>query len=232
MAGPVISSRRPIVPPAIQTGKAPTATAVAVASILAWLVAALFTPPTAGAHPLYDDATGGAIGGGQTVLGSMPVGFLPYSTGSRIGLPRVLKLPSVGIVMDVEAVGATPDGGMDVPLDPADAGWYKYGARPGEPGNAAIGGHVDYGGKIRPFWYLSSLKTGDPIEMGLSDGTTVTFYVRWERWYDPNNAPLLEIFGSAGVPEITLITCGGEFDHTTRQYLSRLVVRASATPAR
>ncbi len=39
-----------------------------------------------------------------------------------------------------------------------------------------------------------------------------------------------EVFGGSEVPDITLITCGGAFDRQTRQYLSRLVVRAALQP--
>lgn len=217
-------------PRAIRTYHGHPATLVAVVTLLACLAIDLAAPDPVAAYPIYSDGAGEG-GTGRAVLGSAPTAFLP-PFGPRIALPAILRLPSVGVRMDIESVGATPDGGMDVPQDPSGAGWYRYGARPGEPGNAAIGGHVDYGGKIRPFWYLDKLAIGDPVEIQLSDGTTVTYYVRWERMYDPNDAPLMEIFGSSGVPEVTLITCGGEFDRATRQYLGRFVVRASSVPPR
>lgn len=142
-------------------------------------------------------------------------------------LPARLRLPSIGVEMEVEAVGDTPDGNMGAPTDPDRAGWYQFGPRPGERGNAAIGGHVDWDGRARPFWYLRRLQEGDPVEVVSADGQLFEFQVQWMRMYDVSDAPLEEIFGSSGIPEVTLITCGGTFDHYNHAYLSRLVVRAA-----
>ena len=37
---------------------------------------------------------------------------------------------------------------------------------------------------------------------------------------------LFEVFGSSDLSELTLITCGGPFDHSVRQYTERIIVRA------
>ena len=145
------------------------------------------------------------------------------------GLPSLLRLPTIGVEMEVEPVGATEDGSMGTPTDPAKAGWYSYGPRPGANGNAAIGGHVDWDGIVRPFWYLRRLQTGDPVEVVSSDGERFEFTVQWLDWYDIDSAPVDEIFASSESPELTLITCGGTFDVASHQYLSRLVVRAAAS---
>ncbi len=52
------------------------------------------------------------------------------------------------------------------------------------------------------------------------------FVVQWQRRYDAETAPVAEVFAQSDATEITLITCGGAFDRTTRRYLSRLMVRA------
>jgi len=144
-----------------------------------------------------------------------------------VALPKSIRFPSVGVTTAIEEVGATADGGMDVPGDPARAGWYRYGPRPGDAGNAAIAGHVDWAGKLMPFWNLNRLKLGDPVEILAADGRTLRFEVRWSRWYDAEDDPTTEIFASSGTPEVTLVTCGGAFDPKTREYSLRLVVRAS-----
>jgi LPXTG-site transpeptidase (sortase) family protein len=144
-----------------------------------------------------------------------------------VALPKSIRFPTVGVTTEIEQVGATGDGGMDVPVDPARAGWYRYGPRPGDQGNAAIAGHVDWGGKVMPFWNLNRLKAGDPVEILAADGRTFEFKVKWSRWYDAEDAPIQEIFGSSGASEVTLVTCGGNFNSKTREYSHRLVVRAS-----
>lgn len=54
----------------------------------------------------------------------------------------------------------------------------------------------------------------------------------WARLYqleELNSEAINEIVGSTSVSSLTLITCGGDFDQTTGQYLSRYVVRAELT---
>jgi LPXTG-site transpeptidase (sortase) family protein len=140
--------------------------------------------------------------------------------------PKRLVIPSIGVDANVEYVGLTPDGAMDVPKNPAQVAWYKNGPKPGDRGNALIAGHVDWGGKVQVFYPLKQLKQGDAVTVVADDGHKYDYVVQWSKWYDAQSSPAPEVFRSTDTPELTLITCGGEFDHVTKQYLSRLVVRA------
>jgi len=133
----------------------------------------------------------------------------------------------VGIEASFEYVGLTPDGAMDTPKHPDRVAWYRYGPRPGQPGNAMITGHVDWVGRVRAFYWLNSLGQGDLVEIIDQNDRSYIFVIQWKRMFDVSTAPVQEIFAGSDTPEITLITCGGVFDHRTRQYLSRLVVRAA-----
>ncbi len=130
----------------------------------------------------------------------------------------------------LEFLGRTSDGALDAPKNPDNLGWYKLGPKPGEPGNALIDGHVDWAGKVRAFWYLKKLTPGDRVIVTDSDGVNHVFAVEWSKWFDAN-APVNELFAQSDQAEITLITCGGQFDQATHQYLSRLAVRAKLTQA-
>ncbi|MHB8991505.1 MAG: class F sortase [Chloroflexota bacterium] len=151
----------------------------------------------------------------------------PELPASRVGLPKRLRIPAVQVEAGFEYVGLTPEGAMGAPEDPDRVAWYRAGPRPGQPGNAAIAGHVDWAGKVRAFWWLKQLEVGDIVEVVTEGDESYRFVVRWLRWYDAADAPIEEIFGSSQTPEITLITCGGLFDRRAKQYLSRLVVRAA-----
>ncbi len=146
-------------------------------------------------------------------------------------VPTRLLIPSIDVDSEVVQVGLTPEGAMDAPKDPDQIGWYNLGPIPGEPGNAAIVGHVDWAGRVRAFWNLQFLEPGDQIEVRTRDDTSYRFEVQWLRWYDAATAPIEEIFGGDEIPEITLITCGGVFDREAHLYLSRLVVRAVLLPS-
>ena len=146
---------------------------------------------------------------------------------SEVAPPKLLRFPAVGIEADFEYVGLTPEGAMGVPNHPDRVAWFQLGPMPGQPGNAVIAGHVDWAGKVRAFWWLNRLEPGDIVEIVDENGRSYSFSIQWKRLFDAANAPVRDIFASSNTPEITLITCGGAFDHQTKQYLSRLVVRAA-----
>lgn len=61
-----------------------------------------------------------------------------------------------------------------------------------------------------------------------SDGATYTYAVAWVRTYEVAGLTpetINEIVGPTNTEALTLITCGGDFDYDTGQYLSRTIVR-------
>jgi len=160
-----------------------------------------------------------------------PANIPPVTSGAvprNVGLPVRVIIPSIGVDASVEQVGVTADGAMDTPADPWNTGWYAPGAKPGQTGNAAIAGHVDYHG-IGPvvFWDLNKLAVGAEVLLVTDAGQTLRFMVRGSEYYTDDNAPLRDIFGPANTVNLNLITCGGTFDPTTRHYDQRLVVFTS-----
>lgn len=151
----------------------------------------------------------------------------PIDSAPSVELPIRLRVPALGVDADVEYVELAEDGAMDVPKEPGNVAWYQPGPKPGEPGNAIIAGHVDWGGRTAVFWGLRTLTPGDVIQVVAGDGVRYEFVVDWLKWYDAETASVDQVFGQSGDTELTLITCGGSFDQRTRQYLSRLVVRST-----
>lgn len=143
-----------------------------------------------------------------------------------VQLPKRITIEAIGVDAGFEFVGLAPDGAMDIPKDPQKVAWYRQGPRPGELGNAIVAGHVDWGGKTAVFWRLGELNPGDVVEVTAADERMYQFIVQWQRWYDADKAPVDQLLAQGDTPELTMITCGGLFDQKTRQYLSRLVVRA------
>jgi len=124
-------------------------------------------------------------------------------------------------------LGLDDNGAMAAPEDPDTVGWWQDGPGVGGWGNMLLDGHVDWGGQLRVFGRLRQLAPGDQIDVTDSDGLTRSYRVEWTRLYDANTAPLEEIFSTSLDEQLTLITCGGEFDHSIHMYLSRWVVRAA-----
>lgn len=164
-----------------------------------------------------------------------PVGMQPATSGKREGIePTALLVEKAGIDAAVERLDIA-DGVMLNPSGPFVVGWYQETAKPGGPGNAVMAGHVDYwnvGEAV--FWELPPprevLTEGDPIVVVGSDGTEYTYAVEWQKLYNLDELTVEtingEIVGPTDAPSLTLITCGGDFDPVSGQYLSRYVVRA------
>jgi sortase (surface protein transpeptidase) len=90
-----------------------------------------------------------------------------------------------------------------------------------------IAGHVDsatQGGGA--FFRLRDLRPGDEVTVAGSDGATRTFSVVSREVFEKAAVPLDQLFARDGPPRLTLITCGGAFDASSRHYRDNVVVTA------
>ncbi len=156
----------------------------------------------------------------------------------------MLRIPVLGMDARVSTKYVDPGAAMPDPVGPAHVVWYDMeayrgmGGEPGSGGNSIFSAHVDYnafvgyaGVQYRGegiFYNLGKLRYGDLIEVE-HEGETHRYRVLWVRNYsaDPSVTDWGEIWrGTPGLDEITLYTCGGDFDWNTREYDDRVVVRA------
>jgi LPXTG-site transpeptidase (sortase) family protein len=138
-----------------------------------------------------------------------------------------IQIPRFNVNASIVVLGVDADGVMQTPSNPTDVAWYRFSARPGALGNAVFAAHVDYrnyGPAV--FYNLKNLREGDEIIVGLEDGTSFRYSVISTVLYDERTAPVQEIVGPVNGEVVTLITCGGSFNQTTREYDKRVVVRA------
>lgn len=147
-------------------------------------------------------------------------------TKSIFGASR-LRIPQINVDALIEDVGLTPEGAMDSPRGPNEAGWYKLGPKPGESGSAVIDGHSGWKNGIPAvFDNLHKLSKGDKIYVEDEKGSVVTFVVREIRKYNPT-ADASDVFWSADDnAHLNLITCGGTWDKISRSSSERLIVFA------
>jgi LPXTG-site transpeptidase (sortase) family protein len=145
---------------------------------------------------------------------------------SEPGVPSRITIPSLGLNANVVPVGIEDDGAMEIP-NAVEAGWYRFGPRPGSPnGSAVIAGHVDHRKTPGVFIELRRLDIG--AEVSVTDDTgKLHRYVVTERYQvNKHELPVKELFRRTGEPVLTLITCGGEFDRKTRSYDDNIVITA------
>lgn len=142
-------------------------------------------------------------------------------------LPVRLHIPAIEVDTEVEKVGQTASGAMDVPKNVDNVAWYEFGAFPGRAGNAVIAGHLDrIGGAPAVFWKLDKLQLGDEILVEDVTGATHRYQVVNVESYPYDQAPIADIFGFTLESRLNLITCRGRWDRVQQTYANRLVVFA------
>jgi sortase (surface protein transpeptidase) len=142
--------------------------------------------------------------------------------------PAALAIPEIGVSTQLITLGLTAQGTVQVPSTASVAGWYTRSPRPGAVGPAIILGHIDSGQGPGIFFRLAVLRSGDPVYVRRSDGSTVEFRVTAVQTYLKDHFPTQAVYGPTPDAELRLITCGGAFDSATGHYLSNIVVYATA----
>jgi Sortase domain len=142
--------------------------------------------------------------------------------------PRSLGIPSVGVRMPVVATGVREDGQMELPEDPAEVGWYRFGASPGDQrGSVVLGGHVDsvrYG--VGPLARLASVKAGDQILVTGADGERLRYRVTALERISKAALPTERLFDPDSPHRLVVITCGGRYLPDAGGYEDNIVVVA------
>lgn len=155
----------------------------------------------------------------DSITSAPPTAFV-----ENIGLPKEVRIPSIGVDASIQSVGTEPNGDMSVPADAKSVGWFKGGPRPGEDGNSVIAGHLDTIESTAVFWNLRKLKAGDYIYVTDENAKELEFKINRIESYPVDSAPLDRIFGASDGSHLNLITCDGTWNPQKHAYNKRLVV--------
>lgn len=160
-------------------------------------------------------------------VGARPARIADFDAPGEAVAPRRIRLPSLDLDLPVIPVGVAGDGQMAIPEDVDEAGWYRHGPSPGEPGNAVIAGHVDDREQgLGAFRRLGDLEVDDVVVVESADGSTARWRVSGRKTIDKQALEADDLFRRSGRPQLVLVTCGGEFDANVRSYRSNVVVVA------
>ncbi len=179
--------------------------------------------PTAGARTPGP----GAFNGADPAAPITAATATPRAITSAPSPPTRLVIDAVGLRMPVVPVGVDADGDMALPRSPAQAGWYRFSAHPGDPqGATVIAGHLDepwYG--TGPLARLADVVPGDAVV--IASGSTLRRFVVTEVQAVPKTRlDLAALFRTDGPPGLHIVTCGGRFDPVQRRYDENLVMVA------
>jgi hypothetical protein len=208
---------------------------IALAGVL-FMVEPLVSPPTS-APPAQARPAGATPAGAAT----LPERGAQQGTGSpQKPVPVWINAPKANINSSVVPVGIDAQGAMAAPEGANSSPvwfqtfWWRYGAMPGQIGNAVIAGHLDRkDGSPAIFWNLSKLAPGDSVFVRTALGVTLHFVVTAVTTFaNPTGGvadPTLQrIFGPAQTANLNLITCAG--DWTGSEYTKKLVVFTTLAP--
>ena len=141
--------------------------------------------------------------------------------------PTSVAIEAFGIRAPVIAVGADPvTTEMDLPESADVAAWYAPGPSPGETGSAVLASHVVWGEQLGAFFGLARVEPDARIRVDYDDGSTRWFIVTARRSFAKPDLPVTDLFRRDGLPSLALITCGGQYDRTTRSYSDNVVIYA------
>lgn len=140
--------------------------------------------------------------------------------------PARLRITRLHIDAQITPVSVDHTGSLTVPDNPRVTGWWKGSARPGaSAGSVVIDGHVDSATRgLGALFRLSEVRPGDRMIISSSTGMSTVYLAVARRSYPKTWLPAAQIFSQDVKPRLVLVTCGGTFDHSTRNYADNIVV--------
>lgn len=143
--------------------------------------------------------------------------------------PVSVLISGIGARAPVQPRTTDPvSGGLDLPKDAAHVAWWASGTSPGDPvGTVVLAAHVVYNGQSGPFTHLDRLRRGALIDVRSANGVTYSYRVSGIRSAPKASLDRSALFNVTGPAALALVTCGGEYDPTTRSFANNLVVTAN-----
>jgi hypothetical protein len=154
----------------------------------------------------------------------------PAVTVLPAAVPTFLDIPAIGVHHRLLRLGQNQDGTVQVPplSDVAAPGWDRYSPTPGQLGPAVILGHIDSAVQGKGVFYdLGALHPGDTVSVTRADHIVAVFRIDGVNSYSKDAFPTLTVYGNTPDAQLRLITCGGQFDAATHNYLDNIVAFAT-----
>jgi len=149
--------------------------------------------------------------------------------------PVQVTVGAIGVRARIIPLGENPDGTVAVPplSEPSLVSWFDAGPTPGQPGPAALFGHVDTAATgPAVFFRLGDLRPGDTVRVTRADHQVAVFRVYRIATFAKDAFPTRLVYGPTAGPQLRLITCGGPFDAAAGSYLDNVVAFARMTGTR
>jgi sortase (surface protein transpeptidase) len=149
--------------------------------------------------------------------------------------PVRMVIEKIGVNAPIITLGLDAYRLPEVPYDPYVVVWYDFSAKPGQGGNAAFAGHVDWTVNGQPvtgvFWGIKDLQQGDVVKILREDGSELQYSVTHVLAIDYGDPEGVKVMYPTPNDVITLVSCGGTWIPDPSMalggdYTHRIVVRA------
>ncbi|MGW2085928.1 class F sortase [Streptomyces sp. NPDC001880] len=143
-------------------------------------------------------------------------------------VPQRLQITDIAVNAPFTDLSLGPTGQLNAP-PPNDknlVGWYKDGVTPGERGAAILAGHVDTMTGPAVFLQLRNLKPGAKVDITRKDGSVATFKVDSVEQFSKAKFPDDRVYAETNTAQLRLITCGGAYNKTAKDYEDNVVAFA------
>jgi sortase (surface protein transpeptidase) len=163
-----------------------------------------------------------------TPRGEIDVSLTKIAQPMEAARPTAVYIPSIGVSAPLMELGLDAAGAIqNPPFDPPNlAGWYRYGAVPGQRGAAVITGHLDTKKGPAVFANLKNVKRGEQVQVLRADRSVAVFVVDRVEHAAKRNFPAQKVYGALKYPGLRLVTCGGVFDRQAHSYKDNTIVFA------
>jgi sortase (surface protein transpeptidase) len=216
---------RELITPAGQDGALPTATTSGSPDER--------TPSATATSGGQDEATPGATVPSAGYDQAIPAGTVAPLP--DVPAPVRMVIEKIGVDAPIITLGLDAYRLPEVPYDPYVVVWYDFSAKPGQGGNAAFAGHVDWTVNGQPvtgvFWGIKDLQQGDVVKILREDGSELQYSVTHVLAIDYDDPEGVKVMYPIPNDVITLVSCGGTWipDRSMAlggDYTHRIVVRA------
>ena len=142
--------------------------------------------------------------------------------------PTNLRVPAIAVAAPVVPTTVDGRGGLVIPENPREVGWWSGGAAPGAPyGTTLLAGHVDSAQEgLGSLVDLSRTPIGATVRVSGADGAAQAYRVVARRSYPKVTLPWRDLFRQDVPARLLVVTCGGDFDRRTGHYERNVVVFA------
>ncbi len=166
----------------------------------------------------------GDVGRANSAVGKTTAGDRSHDQSA----PVRLRVAAVELDVPLDANGVRSDGLMEIPDDGDRAGWYRYGAAPGEgSGSVVLAGHVDTDEGLGAMAALREVPLDAVVKVELEDGSVHAYEVVGRETIVKDDLPTDDIFDRSGPERLALITCGGPWRSAESGYRDNIIVVAT-----